>query len=90
MEGDWVYVGDVIEGFLAAAIAPGIDGKSIDLGTGSLVLNPTTSSDPLAQITGSHLQPLFGALPDRPGENEIAANTSTSCRTPGLERPHIA
>ena len=34
---DWVYVGDVIEGFLAAAITSGIDGKSIDLGTGSLV-----------------------------------------------------
>jgi nucleoside-diphosphate-sugar epimerase len=32
----------------------------------------------LAKITGSHVQPLFGVLPDRPGENEIAANTSTA------------
>ena len=34
--------------------------------------------DRLVKITGSHLQPLFGALPDRPGENEVAANTSTA------------
>ena len=72
---DWVYVGDVIEGFLAAAITSGIDGKSIDLGTGSLV-SIHGVVDRLVKMTGSHLQPLFGALPDRPGENEVAANTS--------------
>jgi UDP-glucose 4-epimerase len=74
---DWVYIGDVIEGFLATAITSGIDGKSIDLGTGSLV-SIHGVVDRLVKITGSHLQPLFGALPDRPGENEVAANTSTA------------
>ena len=34
---DWVYIGDVIEGLLTAAIGPEIDGKTIDLGSGSLV-----------------------------------------------------
>ena len=33
-EADWVYVDDVIEGFLTAAHAPDIDGRTIDLGSG--------------------------------------------------------
>jgi UDP-glucose 4-epimerase len=79
---DWVYVGDVIEGFLAAAIGPEIEGRSIDLGTGSLI-SIHGVVDQLVKITGSHLQPLFGALPDRPGENEVAANTSTAAELLG-------
>ena len=74
---DWVYIADVIDAFVRAATAPGIDGKSIDLGTGSLV-SIRGVVDRLVKITGSQLQPLFGALPDRPGENEVAANTSTA------------
>src|SRR5262249_62307571 len=74
---DWVYVSDVIEGFLAAAITPRIEGKSIDLGTGSLV-SVRGVVDRLVKITGAKVKPLFGALPDRPGENEVAANTATA------------
>ena len=33
---DWVYISDVIEGFVAAATVPGIEGKTIDLGSGTL------------------------------------------------------
>ena len=32
---DWVYIADVIEGFVAAATAPGIEGETIDLGSGT-------------------------------------------------------
>jgi len=79
---DWVYVRDVIEGFLAAAITPGIEGKSIDLGTGSLV-SVRGVVDRLIKITGTKVKPLFGALPDRPGENEVAANTATASELVG-------
>jgi nucleoside-diphosphate-sugar epimerase len=82
LKADWVYVGDVVEGFLAAAIAPGVDGKTIDLGTGSLV-SIRGVVDRLVKITGSHHQPLLGTLPDRPGENEVAANTSTAAELLG-------
>jgi nucleoside-diphosphate-sugar epimerase len=34
---DWMYTADVVEGFIAAATAPGIEGEAIDLGTGTLV-----------------------------------------------------
>ena len=33
---DWVYISDVIEGFVAAATVSGIEGKTIDLGSGTL------------------------------------------------------
>src|SRR5271165_2707533 len=33
---DWIYVDDVVEGLLRAAITPGIEGCAFDLGTGGL------------------------------------------------------
>ena len=34
---DWIYVDDVIDGFMAAMLVPEIEGLTIDLGTGQLV-----------------------------------------------------
>ena len=34
---DWIYVDDVVEGLLRAAVTPGIEGCTFDLGSGSLV-----------------------------------------------------
>ena len=34
---DWLYVEDVVRGLLAVAAAPGLEGKSVDLGSGELV-----------------------------------------------------
>jgi UDP-glucose 4-epimerase len=74
---DWVYIADVIEGFVAAATTPGIEGKTIDLGTGNLV--PMTKIvDSLVTIVGHDVTPEFGALPDRPRENVITADTLTA------------
>jgi len=47
------------------------------LGTGNLV-SIRSIVERLVNYTGSQLRPLFGALPGRPGENEVAANTSTA------------
>jgi nucleoside-diphosphate-sugar epimerase len=79
---DWVYIADVIEGFVAAATTPGIEGKTIDLGTGSLV--PMTEIvDSLVTIVGHDVTPEFGALPDRPGENVVTADTATAAEDLG-------
>jgi nucleoside-diphosphate-sugar epimerase len=70
---DWVYIDDVIDGFVAAGTAPAIEGATIDLGSGQL----TRMSDLIARlvkISGSTVEPDFGALPDRPNENAIAAD----------------
>jgi len=76
---DWVYIADVVEGFLAAATAPGIEGETIDLGTGTPVPMRTVV-ERLAGIVGGDIEPDFGALPDRPNENTIAANTANAAK----------
>ena len=72
-EADWVYVDDVTEGFLKVAVAPQIDGATIDLGSGQLV-SVQAIVDQLTEIVGNGLKPLFGALPDRPLEQVRVAD----------------
>lgn len=75
LEADWVYIDDVIEGFLQAAHAPGIDGETIDLGSGALT-SVRTVVECLAAMISSEVKPLFGALPDRPFEQVRLADTA--------------
>jgi UDP-glucose 4-epimerase len=72
---DWVYIADVIDGFLLAVTTPGIDGRTIDLGSGSLV-SIRDVVDRLVDAVDTPIKPIFGPLSDRPGENEVAANTA--------------
>jgi len=74
---DWVYITDVIEAFMRAAVASGIEGRTIDLGSGKLI-SIRGIVDRLVEATGSHIEPVFCALSDRPGENAIAANTAVA------------
>ena len=64
---DFVYVDDVAEALLDAALLPGIDGLTANVGTGV----QTTVRDlclKLADLTGGHELLRFGALPYRGGE----------------------
>jgi UDP-glucose 4-epimerase len=72
-EADWVYVDDVTQGFLKVAVAPQIDGATIDLGSGQLV-SVQAIVDQLTEIVGNGLKPIFGALPDRPLEQVRVAD----------------
>jgi UDP-glucose 4-epimerase len=72
---DWIYVDDVVEGLLRAAITPGIEGCSFDLGSGSLV-SVREIAERIAELVGASIEPNFGALPDRPFEQERPADTS--------------
>jgi nucleoside-diphosphate-sugar epimerase len=79
---DWVYISDVIEGFVAAATAPGIEGKTIDLGSGTLIpLRDIVNR--LVAIVGNGIEAEFGALPDRPGENTRCAATLLAAQSLG-------
>jgi nucleoside-diphosphate-sugar epimerase len=62
---DWVYVDDVIAAFIAAARAPGVDGKIVDVGSGRLI-TIRSLVDRLTRLVGAQVEPLFGALDDRP------------------------
>lgn len=72
---DWIYVGDVVDGLLAMAQAPSIEGRMIDLGSGTLV----SISDivrQLVNIIDSNVKPLFGAVRNRPMEQVRVANVA--------------
>jgi UDP-glucose 4-epimerase len=66
-ERDFIYVDDVVEGMVVAAVAAGIDGHSIDLGTGRV--HPVYQVvDRVWAMTGAQGCILRGELPYRPGE----------------------
>jgi nucleoside-diphosphate-sugar epimerase len=76
-EVDWVYIDDVIDGFVAAASAPDIEGQTIDLGSGVLVPIHIVVSQ-IVEVMGTEVAPLFNALPDRPAEPVRVADMSAA------------
>ncbi|MBD1909878.1 MULTISPECIES: NAD-dependent epimerase/dehydratase family protein [unclassified Leptolyngbya] len=72
---DWIYVDDVIDGFLAIAHTPGIEGLTFDLGSGDLVSIRAVVEQLVAHVD-PRIQPQFGALPDRPVETVRTADTA--------------
>lgn len=64
---DFVFVDDVIDGLLACAQRPGIEGLSIDLGTGQ-THTVRQVVECIWELTGARGRILAGALPYRPGE----------------------
>jgi nucleoside-diphosphate-sugar epimerase len=64
---DWIYVADIVRGFLAIRDTKLAPGTTIELGTGKL----TSVADVVRQvyeIVGGSGHAVFGALPTRPGE----------------------
>ena len=55
---DWIYVDDVAAGYLAAATAKGVEGGTIDLGSGRLDTVRTVVEE-LVGLINPHIQPLF-------------------------------
>ena len=55
---DWVFIEDVVEGMLAAATAPGVEGRTIDLGTGVATSVRQVVAE-LVSVTGATVEPIF-------------------------------
>lgn len=72
---DWIYVSDVIDGFLALAEAPGIDGGTFELGSGCLI-SIREIVEQLAAVVDPRAKAEFGALADRPLEPTRIAKTA--------------
>jgi nucleoside-diphosphate-sugar epimerase len=83
-QADWIYVDDVVDGFLAAAQVPDVEGHTVDLGSGVLV-SIRAVVEQIVHLVGSHVEPLFGALPDRPLEQVRVADTASSYAMMGWE-----
>lgn len=71
---DWIYIDDIVDGFIAGALVAGIEGETIELGTGKMS-SIRDIVDQLVSIVGNQVVPIFGAIPDRPGEEESTATT---------------
>ena len=76
---DWVYVDDVVGAHLEAARAPEAVGGILDVGSGTRVTIREVV-ERLANLIGTDIAPLFGALPDRPLETAPVADVEEAHR----------
>lgn len=79
---DWIFIDDVVSGLMKLAIASGVDGKSIDLGSGYVVTTKELVGK-ICVLMKAEIQPAYGALLDRPLEPLRIANTAESLRLIG-------
>lgn len=80
--GDWVFIDDAIDGIVRAAASPACYGRTVDIGTGKLSSIRDVVSLVQHEIAGG-VDPVWGAVPDRPGENEMIADTRRTERLLG-------
>jgi nucleoside-diphosphate-sugar epimerase len=74
---DWIFVDDAVDAFVLAATRPGIDGCTIDVGTGTL----TSIRDvvhTVVELIDPVVEPQFGVLADRPDEEVRVADTESA------------
>lgn len=70
---DWVYVDDVVEGYVRAATMAGVDGKTIDIASGTRAAVRDVV-ERLGRLIDPAIRPQFGVVPDRAGEQEPVAD----------------
>jgi nucleoside-diphosphate-sugar epimerase len=85
---DWVYVDDLVAGLLQLAGRSGIDGQTIDLGSGQAHTIRETVEEILQQINPA-LEGAFGAVPERLMEREPIADSEQTMSTIGW-RPEVS
>ena len=71
---DWIYVRDVAEGLMAIAHSGGLEGRTVDLGSGSLV-SVRQVVENISDIINNAVRPEFGSLAQRPMEQVRKANS---------------
>lgn len=71
---DWIYVEDLVEGMLQLGSKPGLEGETIDLGSGRFSSVKAVVEEILNQIDPT-IEAHFGAITDRAMEQERLANT---------------
>jgi nucleoside-diphosphate-sugar epimerase len=86
-EVDWIYVSDVVAGLLCALITPGLEGRSVDLGSGDL----TTIRDIVERLRlmiNPSIQPRYSERAPRQREQVCRADAAETLRLMGW-RPRI-
>jgi nucleoside-diphosphate-sugar epimerase len=72
---DWIYIDDVIRGLLAVALTPGLEGHSVDLGSGELIEIQEVVRR-IQRIMKSDVPVEFGGLPERNWEQVRCSDSS--------------
>lgn len=78
---DWIYVDDVVDAVVATAVAEGIEGRTLDVGTGRLVTVGEVVQK-IARIVGGKAIPRR-AIGDRPLEGESVADVGSTTAATG-------
>jgi UDP-glucose 4-epimerase len=84
-EVDWIYVDDVVEAFISAATATGVEGSTLDVGSGELV-TVRQVVEHLYKIIRPDEAPQFGSVVDRPMEQVRFADVEGTFRSLGWRR----
>jgi len=81
-EVDWIYVDDVVDAYLALASTQGIEGDTMDVGSGELT-SVRQVVEQLVDIVEPDVQPRFGDVEDRPLERVRIADTGYAMELTG-------
>jgi len=76
-EVDWIYVQDVVDAYVASLSAENIEGRTIEVGSGTLTSVRQIVKN-LFSILAAEEQPTFGSVGDRPMEQVRRADTATA------------
>jgi UDP-glucose 4-epimerase len=76
---DWIYIDDVVDGLIRCAEAPGVDGRTVELGSGEMV-SIREVVQLLSELVRTTAHPQFGSQPDRLLERVKKADIAESCR----------
>lgn len=79
---DCVYAEDVARAYVDAASVPGVEGRTIDIGSGVLT-SVREIVDIIVEIVGATGRPVFGALPLRPLEQQVEVDVDETARVLG-------
>jgi UDP-glucose 4-epimerase len=76
---DWIYIDDVVEGLVRCAEAPGVEGRTVELGSGEM-FSIREVVQLLSELVPTTAHPQFGSQPDRPLERVKKADIAESYR----------
>jgi UDP-glucose 4-epimerase len=80
---DCVYAEDVAHAYLDAASAPGVEGRTIDLGRGTLTSVREIVAGIVEAVGPTAGQPRFGVLPVRPREQQVEVDVEEAAQALG-------
>jgi UDP-glucose 4-epimerase len=78
---DWIYIEDVVDALIATALTSGVEGSTLDVGSGCLV-SVGEIVEEIARVVGVPTSPRRGS-PDRPLERECVADVATTAAAIG-------